>query len=440
MKNLFKPICVLSISIIFNLTSLAQQQFGVKVSGGLSRMYGDLQSSFYPEPPMTTSFSPSFQVGLFYHLPTGNKSSFGAELVYSKVQGAQTFKWNESYFDGTLSNIIYEDVSWLSLPIYVGFTFNKLTFNAGFQISHALASAVENKVLYLHGGKEEELNSAPSSNFPVRDFDFGPRAGVIYQLNNRLSLEGMFYYGLNNINYSKTANEELKVQQMTVGLRYALRDKQADNITSFANQQWGIKAGGGLSKITNSVKSVNANPVTPFVPSGQIGLFYSRPLKRKSSLGAELLFSQVEGKDILEFDLTDINGNKAGFSSNILYRHISYLSIPVYYGYTFKLLTINGGLQVSYTLASSGREKSSVILNEAEEYRESANRNVDDINITKFDFGPRAGMVYQLNSKLAVEASYYYGLNNILKGGSPAWKLGVQQAILGIRYDLWSNL
>lgn len=48
-------------------------------------------------------------------------------------------------------------------------------------------------------------------------------------------------------------------------------------------------------------------------------------------------------------------------------------------------------------------------------------------------------MVYQLNDKLAVEASYYYGLNNILKGGSPDWKLKVQQVTVGVRYALWSN-
>lgn len=147
----------------------------------------------------------------------------------------------------------------------------------------------------------------------------------------------------------------------------------AFNLNTFG-QQFGIKASGGLSKITNSIKTINAIPTTPFVPSGQVGLFYSRPLKRKSSIGAEFLFSQIEGKDKLEFDLTDTNGNKVGFSSDILYRHISYLSILVYYGYTFKWLTINGGIQVSYALASSGREENSGMLNEAEVYRESSNR------------------------------------------------------------------
>lgn len=443
MKKLLKLTIVVTILIAFNLTTFGQQ-FGIKASGGISRIYGSLgidNFNSFPNStsPSSSSFSSSFQAGLYYQLPMGKRTSLGAELLYSKVQGAQTLKWSEPYFDGTASYTIYEDVSYMSLPIYLGLTFNRVTFNAGFQISHALSSAAENKVLFLHDGKEEELANSQSPNFPVRNLDFGPRAGINYQLNNRLSLEGMFYYGLGDISYPKSENTELKIQQMTVGLRYALKDKQADNLTSFANQQFGIKASGGLSKITNSIKLLNVTPTTPFVPSGQIGLFYSCPLNKKSSLGAEFLFSQIEGKDILKMNLTDINRNKVGFSSDVLYRHISYLSIPVYYGYTFKWLTIHGGLQVSYALASSGREKSDILLNEAEEYRESTNLKVNDINITKFDFGPRAGMIYQLNSKLAVEGTYYYGLTNILKGGSPVWKLKVQQMTVGVRYSLWSN-
>lgn len=427
MKNLLKPISLFCIIITYNLTSFAQQQFGIKASGGISRIYGDLQSSFYPEPPMTTSFSPSFQAGVFYLLPAGNKTSFGAELVFSKVQGAQTFKWYNNHTVDFISNTTYEHVSWLTLPVYYGITFNGLTLNAGFQISYALSASKEDKAYYMLNGEKHELDYPQSTNFNVNNFDFGPRVGIIYQLNNRLSVEGMFYYGLNNIKYSKLTNEELKAQQMTVGLRYALKDKQADNLTSFANQQFGIKASGGFSKITTTLQSYNTTCTTPFIPSGQMGFFYSFPLNKKSSLGAELLVSQIEGKEIQKEDITHVDGSK-GVLSTILYRHISYLSIPVYYGYTFKWLTLNGGLQVSYALASGWHVKKNWISG-------GGYKNKTD-DISRFDFGPRAGVVYQLNSKLALETTYYYGFNNIFKGGSPTWKLGVQQVSVGVRYAL----
>ncbi|MGE5412442.1 MAG: hypothetical protein ACM3MI_15895, partial [Clostridiales bacterium] len=52
----------------------------------------------------------------------------------------------------------------------------------------------------------------------------GPRAGIIYQLSHQLAVEANYYYGLNDLRKRELYgnNSELKVQQMTVGVRYAL--------------------------------------------------------------------------------------------------------------------------------------------------------------------------------------------------------------------------
>lgn len=112
-----------------------------------------------------------------------------------------------------------------SLPVYYGVTFNRLTLNGGFQISYALSCSDENKAYHMKNGVKKELVITQSPNFNVRNFDFGPRAGVIYRLTNKLSIEGMFYYGIHNINQIKSSDEELKIQQMTLGIRYALWNK-----------------------------------------------------------------------------------------------------------------------------------------------------------------------------------------------------------------------
>lgn len=437
MKNLLKPISLFCIIITYNLTSFAQQQFGIKASGGISRIYGDLQSSFYPEPPMTTSFSPSFQAGIYWRFPMGRITSVGAELLYSKLQGAQTLRWRESYFNGTVSHTIYEDVSFMNLPIYVGFTFNRLTFNAGFQVSLALSSTAKSKSLFLHDGKEEELANSSSSHFPVRDFDFGPRAGIIYQMNNRLSLEGIFYYGLGDISYPKLENTDLKIQQMTVGLRYALKDKQDGHLNSFANQQFGVKFSGGLSQISNSLNMPTLS--TQFAPSGQGGVYYNQILRNTSSLGMELLFSQIEGKETWEgYELLMNSDNKMGmvYLKNNLHRHISYISLPVYYGININKLTIHAGAQISYAITTSSRSESTGTWNEQPYHKETKSVHMD---VDKFDFGPRVGMIYPLNNHLSVETTYYYGFNNIQKNGSPADELKVQQASLGVKYNLWTK-
>lgn len=208
------------------------------------------------------------------------------------------------------------------------------------------------------------------------------------------------------------------------------------DLTSLGQQQFGIKVSGGLSRITNSLDLSNANLTIPFVPSGQAGLFYSFQLGKKSSLGAELLFSQIEGKEKLEMDYnySGWDGSESGHGENIGYRYISYLSFPVYYGLKINKLTINAGFQISCTLSSSGREKSYAILNGI---KYSSDNKTDNINIKRFDYGPKAVIIYNLTDKLAFEGTYYYGFNNIQKGNPILWKLKVQQATLGIRYTLW---
>lgn len=186
------------------------------------------------------------------------------------------------------------------------------------------------------------------------------------------------------------------------------------------------------------MESSNVTLTTPYVPCAQAGLYYNLSLGNKSSLGAELLFAQIEGKEKWKVDFTDDQGNTIGHSTALFYRHISYLSLPLYYGYTINRTTFHVGFQVSYALGSSGREKNDAIINEIREEQYSYNRKVDDINIEHMDFGPRSGIIYQLSDKLAVEGTYYYGIPNIQKSDLP-WESKIQQITLGIRYALWNK-
>lgn len=70
---------------------------------------------------------------------------------------------------------------------------------------------------------------------------------------------------------------------------------------------------------------------------------------------------------------------------------------------------------------------------------ETVENRYDNIYIKNFDFGPKAGVIYKLNEKLAIEGTYYYGINNLLKGDPILWKSKIQQLTLGIRYTLWTK-
>lgn len=242
MQKLFKLTCFLFLLIVFHLATFAQQQMGVKVSGGISRIYGQLESRNYPPPTMTTSFSPSFQAGIYYQLPMGKRASIGTELLFSQVAGGQTYIWDQNIdnldMDVRLygSHILNEHISYLSLPVYYGITFKRITFNAGFQVSYALSGSGRSDLDYVQiltaeneepltrlGGTHRELD-----DLDIKAFDFGPRVGGILRLTSRLSLEGMFYYGLNNINQLESSEEPLKIQQMTLGIRYSLWTNKSD--------------------------------------------------------------------------------------------------------------------------------------------------------------------------------------------------------------------
>lgn len=210
----------------------------------------------------------------------------------------------------------------------------------------------------------------------------------------------------------------------------------AFNINTFG-QQFGIKASGGLSKLNYiSVTIIGTPPSIPFVPSGQAGVYYHLPIGHTSSLGTELLFSQIEGKVKGEKDFINPDETLVGHETHVTNNHISCLSLPVYYGLTINHLTFNAGLQFSYLLAKKEVHKSYGTSEGSPFHYETSMKMpyIDD-----FDFGTRAGIVYHLTDKLSVEGMYYYGLKNIYNRNISNSKLKIQQMTVGVRYVLWNN-
>lgn len=227
--NMLKLPLIFLIFTFIGLTSLGQQQFGIKVSGGLSRITNSMD---VPEVILTIPFVTSGQAGLFYSFQLGKKSSLGAELLFSQIEGKEKLEidYNYSGYYGSESghgeNIDYRYISYLSFPVYYGFKFNKLTINAGFQISCALLSsgreknyAILNGITYSSDNKTDDIN--------IKRFDYGPNAGIIYNLTDKLAFEGTYYYGLNNIQKGNPILGERKIQQVTIGIRYSLWYKDA---------------------------------------------------------------------------------------------------------------------------------------------------------------------------------------------------------------------
>ena len=145
---------------------------------------------------------------------------------------------------------------------------------------------------------------------------------------------------------------------------------------------------------------------------------------------------KIAGNEKIEADVIDNKGNNVGHSTVYIYRHISYLSLPVYYGLKLGKLTVNVGFQVSYALASGGRDKGKLTYNGSVM---TWDNKFEKLGIDPYDFGPRAGLIFPLSDKFSIEAAGYYGVNDILKEEGPPWTWKVRQLTAGLRYKLFST-
>lgn len=204
----------------------------------------------------------------------------------------------------------------------------------------------------------------------------------------------------------------------------------ADAFSVSAQSHFGIRLSGGASKL-----HVSSNAITKdkFTLSGDIGAFYQSQFGKKSMWSVELLFSQIEGKQRHELDLVAFDGAFVGTVKSDLYRHISYLSIPVSYGFKIKGLTINAGILSSVHLTSGGRDKS--IYTDSSAVVTEWDNKFGKLNIDPFNFGAIVGLTVRLSDNFQFDGRYYYGLNNILNvdaSSSSNWR--VEQGTIGLLY------
>jgi len=134
------------------------------------------------------------------------------------------------------------------------------------------------------------------------------------------------------------------------------------NLITYGQHNFGLKLNGGVSKVNNTIKTSNGTIYSKFATSGQVGLLYNFDFTKKSSLNIELLFNQIEGKERTEFDLTDEYGDIVGNVKIDFNKHLSYISLPVSYGYKLKRFQIELGFQISLLLTSSGNGQTEMLF------------------------------------------------------------------------------
>ncbi len=218
------------------------------------------------------------------------------------------------------------------------------------------------------------------------------------------------------------------------------------NVVVIAQSNFGVKINGGVSMITDKIYDPDLETHTNYLrPSGQVGFFYSLPVRTHEVFGVELLFTQIESKeqivDTFGTAYTNYpNGATPLLSTATISKHISYLSLPVYYGINVKKFTFNVGMQFSVRLLSSAQEViQDNYTNNASGFGfvlipSTTNYNYKRLSIKDVDFGERVGIIYHITNKFAIEGNYYYGFNNIYPNNHRTTIWRTQQMTLGIRY------
>ena len=187
-------------------------------------------------------------------------------------------------------------------------------------------------------------------------------------------------------------------------------------------------------------QSAFSNQKNLIAPSGQIGFFYSHTFKNHTFIGTDLLFNQVESrtsyKPNMQTDLGMTKHTSLPFMINDYseeYRmHLSYLSLPVYYGYNMQRFSVYLGFQTSLKLGTSFTVKSHYSGSTYSAGSEKLS------NIDNLDYGPKVGLTWRLSTYLNLEGTWYYGLNNITHDEFLAnyREYRIRQISIGIRYIL----
>jgi hypothetical protein len=211
------------------------------------------------------------------------------------------------------------------------------------------------------------------------------------------------------------------------------------SLTSFGQHSFGLKTNVGLSYLTTRTELSSKQQVEQKfypIPSGQIGFYYIFQITEKYTLGTELLFIPILGRERMTIFNTDINGNLNGDKGEAYYnRRIYNLGFPIYLGYNYNKMNFNIGIQTHYALASGGKEKGYAVINGSTSKFENQSKK---LGINKLDYGLRAGIVFEKSDKLAFNGNYYFGGTNLIEDSSAksfmVWK--AQLLTFGITYKL----
>lgn len=206
-----------------------------------------------------------------------------------------------------------------------------------------------------------------------------------------------------------------------------------------AQHKIGLKFNAGVSKFFRDYTyplQNNFSISSKLEPSISAGAFYEYSFNDKSFLTAELLYTLINSHEDFESTRYDQNQDPIGNEYSTITLSISYISLPILYGYRLGNFSFLAGMQVSQMVGDgSGTHEGKRIENGIETY--SWSFELAPLPIEGFDYGLKVGLFYDINENISIETNYYYGLNNLAPSESTVFK--IRQMVLGIRYKIYNT-
>ena len=200
----------------------------------------------------------------------------------------------------------------------------------------------------------------------------------------------------------------------------------------FSQNTVGIKAGFGLTCIQSEYHYA-IDHQDYMRPSGLIGFVYQHEFPRHSVIGVGLEGFNLRGKMHTEKTAWGEHEDSLGIIKRDLWRTVNYLSVPVYYGFRIRQLTVSVGVRTAFMVNSRGMDEVEYpdlyghIINDKQE--------LTDLHLCKVSVGPMLALHYQPAERWEIELNYWYGMNNI-NATAEALELHPHAAILGLTYNL----
>lgn len=185
-------------------------------------------------------------------------------------------------------------------------------------------------------------------------------------------------------------------------------------ISAAQNFSFGVTGKCGISQITRSVNidtSEGFQFQNKFRFSYQGGIFGNYHISDRSSVGTEILFLRQNGLYVTSFNISDSVAGAIG-GTNKFYMHASYLSLPIFYSYSLGNISIRGGPQGNFLIATSGKEIFDQVVNGDSIHTDTT---YSSLNFKKFDLGFTAGIRYDFTDRFFIGLDYYIGFINLIK-------------------------